>query len=569
MVVSSIKPVPIIRSIRTIVIIFVHKIMTMTIRKNHLIPLSVISGLMLAASWPLRGLPYLSLIALVPMLAVIKYISSHSSDFRKRALFRYSFPGMLVWNALTTWWLYYATDIGSILAIILNASLMSLTLQVGFFIFKHIHPRQSGIFIFPLVWLSFEFLHLRWELTWSWLNLGNVFASQPCIIQWYEYTGTLGGTLWIWICNILFFNLIKSKLGLDNQQPACKKAMAVLSIMIILPISVSLLRYYTYEEKGEPVKVAAIQPNIDPWKEEFKLSKQEIMQKIMAPTHNKHIPACDVYVAPESVLQEGTWEDEFDQSYSVDTLRRFLKKNSPGGIFVCGASTHRMYKPGESITQTARRYNDDGYYFDSFNTALFIDTSGVTGLYHKSKLVAGVEIMPYQHIFKPIEKLALNLGGTKGSLGTDSTRYVLKNPKISGGAAICYESIFGEFVGAYVRNGADILIIITNDGWWNNTPGHRQHYAYASLRAIETRRDIARSANTGISCFVNQRGDRSQATQYWTSDAIYTELHRNHVMTFYVRFGDYIGRGALLLSGLLFLYSIMSVLKRKKGALKK
>lgn len=536
----------------------------MTISKKHLIPLSLISGILLAASWPLRGLPYLSLVAIIPLLVIIEYISTHKEQFRKRALFRYSLPGLIVWNALTTWWLFFATDIGSILAIILNASLMALTLQAGYFIFKNIHTRKSAIFIFPLIWISFEFLHLRWELTWSWLNLGNVFASQPFIIQWYEYTGTLGGTLWIWICNILFFSLIKSKLGLSKRKATCKTSILILISVIVLPMIFSLIRYNTYEIKGETVKVAAIQPNIDPWKEEFKLSKQEIMQKIMSPIYRKRIPVADVYVAPESVLQEGMWEDEFSQSYSVDTIRKFLKNISPNGLFISGASTHKMYRPGDPITRTARRYNPDGYFFDSYNTAIFVDTSGVTGLYHKSKLVAGVEIMPYQHVFKFVEKLALDLGGTKGSLGTDSIRYVHENSKLAGAVAICYESIFGEFVSAYVRNGADILFIITNDGWWNNTPGHRQHYAYASLRAIETRRDIARSANTGITCFVNQRGDRLQATEYWTSDAIYAELHRNNYITFYVRYGDYIGRGALLISGLLLLYAITSVLKRKK-----
>src|SRR5574343_444659 len=68
--------------------------------------------------------------------------------------------------------------------------------------------------------------------------------------------------------------------------------------------------------------------------------------------------------------------------------------------------------------------------------------------------------------------------------------------------AVCYESVYGDFMAKYIRSGAEVICIITNDGWWGNTPGHRQHLAYAKLRAIETRKQIIRSANTGISCFV-------------------------------------------------------------------
>jgi apolipoprotein N-acyltransferase len=116
----------------------------------------------------------------------------------------------------------------------------------------------------------------------------------------------------------------------------------------------------------------------------------------------------------------------------------------------------------------------------------------------------------------------------------------------------------------YIRNGADFITIITNDGWWGNTPGHRQHLAMASLRAVETRRAIARSANTGISAFINQRGDVLQATRYWEQAALRGELRLNRELTFYVRYGDYIGWAAVWLSlaGILFAL-VNGLLKRR------
>jgi apolipoprotein N-acyltransferase len=80
---------------------------------------------------------------------------------------------------------------------------------------------------------------------------------------------------------------------------------------------------------------------------------------------------------------------------------------------------------------------------------------------------------------------------------------------------------------------------------------------YASMRAIETRKPIARAANTGISCFINAKGEISQATAYWTPDVIRETILFNDVQTFYVQHGDYIGRTAGLLSIFLFLLTVV------------
>lgn len=131
-------------------------------------------------------------------------------------------------------------------------------------------------------------------------------------------------------------------------------------------------------------------------------------------------------------------------------------------------------------------------------------------------------------------------------------------PKVFGDSVkftdvICYESIFGDYVAWGVRKGAELLFVSTNDGWWKNSPGHRQHAAYARLRAIENRRDIARSANTGISCFIDQKGRVFQATAYGEPDCIRQTLLANSRLTFYSKYGDLLGRSALPFSGLLLL----------------
>ena len=119
----------------------------------------------------------------------------------------------------------------------------------------------------------------------------------------------------------------------------------------------------------------------------------------------------------------------------------------------------------------------------------------------------------------------------------------------------------------YVQQGAQFIAIITNDAWWGNTSGKDQHLLYAKLRAIETRRWVARSANTGISAFINQRGDIVQRSTWWTSTALKSDINLNDEQTFYVKHQDYIAITGCAGSGLFGLFLIISSFKRKKSTI--
>ena len=141
-------------------------------------------------------------------------------------------------------------------------------------------------------------------------------------------------------------------------------------------------------------------------------------------------------------------------------------------------------------------------------------------------------------------------------LGAQAERSAFKGRDHSIGPVVCYESVYGEYCNGYVHNGAQALFIVTNDGWWDNTAGHKQHLKFASLRAIETRRAIARSANTGISAFINQRGDISSKTKYGEDAVIKESILFNDQITFYVKWGDLIGRISLFISAILIFNTI-------------
>ncbi len=173
--------------------------------------------------------------------------------------------------------------------------------------------------------------------------------------------------------------------------------------------------------------------------------------------------------------------------------------------------------------------------------------------------------MPYKAFLAPlIGEFLLDFGGTIATRGTQAYRTVFTNSNgIKTAPVVCYESIYGAYTTEYVRNGAQFLSIVTNDAWWGNTQGHQQLLSYARLRAIENRRDIARSANTGISAFINARGEVTQQIAYEKQGALTGKVKLYDHLTFYSIYGDYLARWAGFLFILLLCIALSGRLKDK------
>ncbi len=528
---------------------------------------------MLFLGWPNFGFPVILFFAFVPLLQIEEAFSSGKTSAKKSLLFGLSYLTFFIWNISTTWWVYNASFGGAAMAILANSLLMTMV----FWIFHIVKKRlltgnwkpETLNWLFPIFWLAFEHFHHRWELTWPWLTLGNAMAKNHTWIQWYEYTGVPGGSLWILAVNLFFFEWLNGK----------TKKVFVIVPTIILPIIISYLIYYSYSEKTDPVNIVCVQPNIDPYSEKFSgMGFEEQLNKMLELAKQKVDLSTDYLVFPETALTEDIWENDIKQTESIHILKEFLK-SYPKLKIITGASTRYFFEKGEKLSVSAHKFKEQDGYYDNFNTALQIDNSDSIQIYHKSKLVPGVERMPYPAVFGFLEKAAIDLGGTSGSLGTQEEREVfsdlgfrnsdfkLLTPnselRTSVAPVVCYESIYGEYVGEYINNGATLIFIITNDGWWLDTPGYKQHLLYGRLRAIETRRCIARSANTGISCFIDERGNFSQETEWWKPAVIKASINSNTDKTFYTKFGDIIGRICFYASGIILLWALVASLRAR------
>ncbi len=538
------------------------------IKRNQLLIISLATGILLALSWPARGFPFLAFLAFIPLLWVEDQMLLRRKENRSATFFFHAWAAFFVFNLTTTWWIMYATLPGMIVAVLLNAIFMALPWWL-MHISRRMLPETQGPLSIIILWLSFEFLHARWELSWSWLDLGNVFAAYPAWIQWYDITGTAGGSLWILCINLLLFYALKAFINKGQFHKTVWWNAGIALALFIIPAAISLNKWMGYREIPVPVEVVVIQPSEDPY--EPVRSQAEASRRLdhmIALAEEKIGPSTRFVLAPEGANPQGIWIHDAEMNYSVQRLRAHVEQH-PGLVWVIGSFTYRMYEAGEEIPATARPYGDDGRYYDVFNSTVMIEEGLPLQYHHKSKLVPGIERMPYFKFLEPVGRLVDRFGGISGSLGTQAERSAfVTSEQVRVAPSVCYESIYGDYTAEYIQDGAGLLFIGTNDGWWRETPGYRQHLQYARLRAVELRRSIARAASTGISAFIGQRGEIIAQTRWWQAESIVATLNEHYAMTFYARTGNFLGKMSLFLLALFVLYMFsQKMIKGSKSAL--
>ncbi len=515
--------------------------------------LALCSAVLLSVGWlGVSGLPLLA--ALIPLLFISRSYGPSRRDFWKTA--GWTALTITLWSVITVWWVWNAAPIGVFAATIVQVVLFGSVFMLYHYVSKRARTALAYV-ILVAGWIAAEHVYINGEISFPWLVLGNGFAGDPWAVQWYEYTGALGGSLWVLVSNLLVFEALVSRRRIVWLREAAWVAVPLL-------LSAGLYLWRPIQSDGKAT-VTIVQPDIDPYAEKFELP-QRTQDSLMLALAAESPSGVDYIVLPETALDDNLWEDKFDSSETLARFRNFLETERPGAQFIAGATTFRAYPPGTGHTSTARNAGG-GMWYDVYNSALAIDTASIA-VHHKSKLVIGVEMIPYMDILEPLAAFIVDLGGTTGQLGTDGFHRVFRHSGSPQGdmlssAPICYESVYGEHFAKFARGGAQIMFVITNDGWWGDTPGYRQHFSYSRLRAIETRRWIARSANTGISGFISPRG-RELGTLGWDERGTITmDVPLSTETTFYAAYGDITGRIGRYVFLLSVLYYIVYRFRRR------
>ena len=530
--------------------------------KFKLLLYSSFTGLLLAFSWPAIGeVIMFAFIAFFPLLWVEDHLSKRN-EASGLAVFFHAYLAFFIFNLLTTWWIYFASDWGAAMAIICNALFMAIVFWLFHQTKKRV-GRKEGYIGLILYWIAFEYVHLNWELSWPWLTLGNVFAAKTRWVQWYEYTGILGGSAFIIIANLLFFMGMKDLKEKSNIKFRYIGALAILLFTVLL-ISFNLT---PAEDNDAPTsEVVIIQPNIDPYFDKFGgMADSDQIDLMIKLAREKLTQTTDLMILPETAIPEPAWEHALEYQYANEEFKKLIGE-FPNLRIVVGMLSSKLFLDPDSLPITAKKLPGEGYY-DNYNAAMQLDRTDRIQIHRKSKLVLGAEKIPFMRQLPFMKRLSVSLGGTTGRYGTQETPTVFFDEKGEKGVApiICYESVYGEYLNDYKE--AEIYAIITNDGWWSDTPGYKQHLAYACLRAIEGRRSIIRSANTGISAIINEKGEIVEQTDWWVPAVISASVKHNSESTFYMKHGDYIGRTASFVAPLLLLLTVVRSLNKTQQRL--
>lgn len=512
-------------------------------QKNVL--LSLLGSLLLWGAWPTSPFTLLLFIAWVPML-IIANRCNHTGRF-----LALTYLHMILWNVLTTWWVAKASVEGGLSAFFANSLIMCIPWLLYYYTKKHIKGCIGDLSIIAY-WLTFEYIHQNWDLSWPWLTLGNAFATHPSWIQWYEYTGTSGGSLWVLLSNIFVFRIIRLYQSEGRTSRYFKNILSWIALLFI-PILFSYFVKNNLTLLHNKYNVVVVQPNIDPYEKFDAGTRQEQLQKLITLSINEIDSNTALVVWPETAIPFQTDESNLQGNFFLAPLWDFLK-SKPKVNVLTGLEGVRVFN--NKVSRFAKATPDNNTFYEAYNSAILLDSTPIH-IYHKSKLVPGVEVLPAFLSF--MAPLFEKFGGTGGGYARDTITPVFftTNKTFNVTPAICYESIYGDYLANFNRKGANLICIITNDGWWGNTQGYKQHMNYARLRAIESRKWVARSANTGISCFIDPFGNIVQQLSWNVQGTLKQKVAAYTTETFYTKYGDLISKAFCFITAALLLFIII------------
>ncbi|MBI5789781.1 MAG: apolipoprotein N-acyltransferase [Candidatus Schekmanbacteria bacterium] len=488
---------------------------------------AVFAGVCLVLIFPKWGIGTLAWAALIPLLLSIKDSSPAESRIEGIITGYIYFSGTLYWIPYT---LEHYGKLPLLLSwgiLLLMAAILSL--YVGLFAWGI--NRVRNFLLLPLItaafWVSVEYLRTYLFSGFPWVLLGCSQVSFLPVIQCAEFTGIYGVSFLIVLVNAV---LTETIYNYQQKRPLPRIWLAATAGLLII----NLFFGQAQLKKPKPsasLKIAVTQGNIpqeQKWDKEYQAAVFQTYHALTLHAAEKFQP--ELIVWPEASTP---FLFESDAFYRPRLLRlakdsrSFLLFGSPGYKLI-----NREYHP--------------------FNAAYLISPQGEElGNYQKIHLVPFGEYVPMEWLFSFTGKLVAQAGNFIG--GTDYQIFVFNNHRFA--AVICYEIIFPDLVRRFVKKGADFLVTITNDAWFGPSAAPYQHFYTLIFRAVENRRYIVRSANTGISGFVDPYGRILKQGGLFTRESLGGEIAPLSELTFYTKYGDVFAGACLLI----VIISIVSV----------
>jgi apolipoprotein N-acyltransferase len=477
--------------------------------------LPVLSGILLALSFPKTSYWALAWVSLVPLIVSVSGRDGATS-------FKYGLAAGMVFYLSSIYWIVGTmTGYGGLpypLSILLLVALSCyLALYTGLFAWLVTFTGRLGtvtaLAAAPFFWCALELARNYMLSGFPWNLLGYSQSPQITVIQIADSTGVYGISALIVLVNAALAGIV---LAISRKGVAWKKA-AVLALAAVL-VTASAVGYGHYRlshppDKSGTIKVALVQGNIEQfakWDPAYQDEVIDIYSKLTMAASASHP---DIIIWPETATPFYYQDDELRRKVEA------LAKNA-GAYLLTGSPSYKVNKDGT---------------FTDYNSAYLITPGGITvGRYNKIHLVPFGEYVPLKKLLPFVSKMVTSIG----DFGTGTKYTVLNAGKGSFGTAICFEAIFPELVRMFPLGGADFLVNITNDAWFGKSAAPYQHFDMALMRAVENRRTLVRAANTGISGIVNPEGEVTAKTDIFTRGYIVRDVGLVKDKSFYTLHGD-------------------------------
>lgn len=550
--------------------------------------LCIFTGILPGLAFPPFNLSYLIIVGYAIFIGII-----HSSKNFKQLFFR-GYIVFLFFELIALSWLPLSgmrdnadkfLILGGSLTILIHCVLNQIPVFIYYFIyknsgvFKNQSPNHSinqlpnypitqspglSLIFFPVIFTAYEYFMSLTEVSFPWLTTGNAFTNQLEKIQIADITGAFGISVWALSLSALFYYLFFVLRYPDNNVRGIfsRKPLTIAVLIILLFVFPNFYSHFSGSESRfaknditDTVKIAIIQPNINPWVK-WGTKSTDLVQTYVESVKSiaEKDSTVELIVLPETAVN-------FYLLYPGFRDRFMPLKNavdSTGIPVLIGFPDFEVHTDSARIRSDSRKLTNDNYY-DVFNSAVLLQKNVRESNYQKYakiKLVIGSERMPYQEKLTFLKNLITwGVGISSYQIGMDTTVFNLDD-KLKFNVAICYESIYPDFFSKFIKKGAEFSIIITNDGWWGKLPGTHQHNQFAVLRAIENRRWIVRCANTGISGVIDPYGNLYEQSDINEKATIITNIGLRSEITFYTLHGDYVGWISVYVTLIIFLWGI-------------
>lgn len=518
-----------------------------------LFALPFLTGLLLGISALPSKLWFLSFVAFIPLL-----IAAEMAISAKRPLFVFVLQIMLslvVFYGIVYYWVLQTAHWGFLIGfLIIVPHLLILSPYILF--------RKSGSRFAPLyfiaAWLTVELVQSYFQLGSPFFNLGNNPGACPKIIQWYSLTGAAGGTLWILTLNFLLLSLGKT---IRHQRNIWLKKSLAVSGILLLPMALSLILFYSYHEKGKSAEVLIVHPSTDNTGVKYRVNIYDLMNIYLGILLPHLTERTEYVVLPETALTNAGWVSDYDCNLLFEHWFRHTG-GYPDLKLVTGAITYEAIADVNKIRSYEKipgiRYSEKKKtWYKTYNAALLLEQGQPAQIRVKEGLVPYSEFAPYPRILPRLAPVGIDFQFSK----RDDNPSVFKDgDQHKTAAIICYELVYGRLFYRAARKGAEAFFIMLNEGWYNEPRVSRQFLQLSVVRAIENRRCVAHSSNLGISAFISQRGEVTASEAGRFPAVLKQDIHLNQKITLASTVGNFIELAAALVTFLLLTGKIMKKL---------